>query len=231
MRFNLCVAGLGLAIVLAVGGCAMRRCLEGCSAMTSAQLVRRDGEVLTKLVQHRRVAAEALQRMGEQSSESSALHTSVQAWEMAMSLMVQLQNLTRREENAERLAAQRDLTSRIRCLAADWSGREGHIISAGEGMRMLGYQRELEEAFGERGRPTDSQLSAIAEGREIYMGPVEEDIGVPEVAEGTGPRAAQPDGGPEAGATPAEGGTPAAGEGDAGTEDGGQSAVDDLLGE
>ena len=230
------VCFLAVVVVTGGGGCATQRCLEGYGAMTTAQVVRRDGEILTSLVEKRRAAAQELQTAGDQSSRSGDLRRSVQAWEMAMSVVVQLQNLSRRDENAERLAENGELLSNIRCLATAWIDRDGHIVSAGEGMRMLGHQRDLEEVFGEQGRPTDTELSAIAEGREIYMGPTEEEIDVPEAAEGTGPS--------EAGSEPSEeGGEGAEGgdaepEGEAGAEgaggeagDEGEPSIDDLLGE
>ncbi len=232
----LVVVGLAAAIG---GGCATQRCMEGYGAMAAGQVVRRDGEILTKLVEHRRAAAQALADAGEQSSAAADLQRSVQAWEMAMAIVVQLQNLARREEHAAALGEHRELTSKIRCLATAWSDRTGHVIGAGDGMTMLRYQRELEAIFGDQGRPTDSQLTAIAEGREIYMGPVEEEVDVPDAEEGTGPSAA---GEGASGGTPGEGGSEPAGPaptgdapaGDEAPAEGGEGSsvsVDDLLGE
>ena len=211
MRLVFCLVGLSVA----ASGCAGRRCTESYGAMTDAQVVRRDGEILTALVERRQQAAQALQQTGEQSSRSGDIQRSIQAWEMAMSVIVQLQSLSRREEHASALAENRELTTKIRCLASIWSTREGYLVGAGEGTRMLGFQRELEAVFGNQGRPTDSQLSAIAEGRDIYMGPLEEEIDVPQPEAGTGPSETSP---PEQEDTAEEASDTS-------------SAVDDLLGE
>lgn len=236
MRNRLFILGLvGLLSAIGGMGCATQRCMEGYASMTAGQVVRRDGEILTKLVEHRRAAAQALTEAGEQSSSSADLQRSVQAWEMAMAVVVQLQNLSRREEHAATLAEHRDLTSRIRCLASSWADRPGHLVGSGDGMAMLRNQRELESIFGDQGRPTDSQLTAIAEGREIYMGPVEEEVDVPEADEGTGPSPAGEGGeggAPSEGAGEPEGGSDASGEAPAEPHEAESSvSVDDLLGE
>jgi len=219
MRIDLSlVCCIGIVSTLATTGCATQRCLEGYGTMTQGQVLRRDGEILTALVEHRRLTAEELQQAGEQSSRSGDLTRSIQAWEMAMAVVVQLQNLTRREEHATALTEHSDLTTKIRCLAGAWAGRDGHVVSAGDGIKMLRHQRELEEIFGDQGRPTDSQLSAIAEGREIYMGPVEEEVDVPDDAGGTGPSEAGAEGGAEEGAEEGEEG------GEAGGDEGGEGA-------
>lgn len=219
MRFKL----LGLIVLvteaLTISGCTTQRCIEEYSTMTVQRAVRRDGEILTALVEKRQAAAEALQDVGDQSSEHADIVFSIQAWEMGIRLIAQLQNLSRREEHHEGLETQRELVSNIRCLARSWTDARGHVIGQRDGQRMLRYQRELETEFGERGRPTDTQLTSIIDGNEIYMGPVEEEIDVPEEEEGTGP-------GDE---TPTE---EEEGDGDdESEEDDAASAIDDLLGD
>jgi len=191
--------------------------MEEHSTMTMAQVVRGDGELLTRLVERRREAAEALQETAEGASGRDDLVFSIQAWEMAIRLVVQLQNLSRQEEHEAALQEQNELVSKIRCNAHNWAfGRNAdHIVSSRQGQNMLTWQRELETHFGERGRPTDSQLTAICEGREIYMGVQEDEVDVDEGEAGTGPRSGD-------------------GEGDTEGEEGSDeasSAVDDLLGE
>ncbi len=186
--------------------------------MPTSRALRRDGEILTALVEKHHAAAEALQEMGEGSSERNDLIFSIQAWEMAIALITQIQNLARREEYAEAMEEHSELIANIRCMARAWGDQRGYIVGTRDGQRMLRYQRELETEFGERGRPTDSQLTAIIEGREIYMGPVEEEIDVPEEDEGTGPDDE----------TPTEGADEEDGEGE---PDDVTDAVDDLLGE
>lgn len=195
--------------------------------MPVQRTIRRDGEILTALVEKRQAAAEALQEAGDQSSERGDIVVSIQAWEMAIRLIAQIQNLSRREEHASALEEQRELVSQIRCMARAWTDQRGHVIGTRDGQRMLQYQRQLEAEFGERGRPTDSQLTAIIEGREIYMGPVEEDIDVPEEDEGTGPSEETPTEGEDEAEGEEEGGS---GESDGESEDS-ASAIDDLLGE
>ncbi len=190
--------------------------MEAYATMPTDQVVRGDGELLRQLVEKRQAAAEALEALAEGASDRTDIVFSIQALEMAIGNIVQLQNLTRREEHASTLEEQRELTSNVRCLARSWATRDDFQIRSSQGQTMLGYQRDLETHFGERGRPTDSQLTAICEGREIYMGPVEEEVDVPDTEEGTGPEG--------------EGGTE---EGDGG-EDSGEdagAAIDDLLGE
>lgn len=208
--------GLGIAIAtvgLLGSGCAAKQCRESYATMARDQTVRRDGEILQKLVEHRRQAAEALQSMPEGSSRRGAAEFSIQAWEMGIRLIAQIQNLSRQESAAEELEARRELITNIRCLATSWGDQDEYEIAQRQGERMLGYQREMDGVFGDRGRPSDIQLSAIVEGREIYMGPVEEEEDVPEAEAGRGPGADEP-------STPEE-------------EDahGSTGAVDDLLGE
>jgi hypothetical protein len=208
--------GLGIAIAtvgLLVSGCAAKQCRESYATMPRDQTVRRDGEILQKLVEHRRAAAEALQALPEGSSRRGGAEFSIQAWEMGIRLIAQVQNLSRDESTAEELTTRRELITNIRCLAAGWADQEEHVIGTGAGERMLGYQREMDTAFGDRGRPSDIQLSAIVEGREIYMGPVEDEEEVPEAEAGQGP-------GAEEQATP---------QNESSSESTG--AVDDLLGE
>jgi hypothetical protein len=196
-------------------GCATRRCVEEYSTMANNQVIRGDGELLQQLVDKRRSAAEALEETTEGDSRRDDLVFSVQAWELAISLVVQLQNLSRREDHSEELATHRELTTNIRCEARSWALDDDDIVGQRAGQRLLGYARELEIHFGERGRPSDIQLSAISEGREIYMGPVEEEVDVPETDEGTGP-GSQDESDDGAESPPA---------------DEASSAVDDLLGE
>lgn len=170
-----------------IAGCATQRCIEEYSTMPINQAIRQDGELLQELVERREAAAQALGELAEGSSEREDITFSVQAWELAISLVVQLQNLSRREEFHAELEETRELTSNIRCEARSWIDREGHEVRTSNGQEMLTYARQLEEVFGIRGRPSDSQLTAICEGREIYMGPVEEEVDVPATDEGTGP--------------------------------------------
>jgi hypothetical protein len=190
--------------------------MEEYTTMSMAQMVRRDGELLTQLVERRRQAAEALQETADGASGRDDIVVSIQAWEMAIRLVVQLQNLSRREEHEAALQEQLELISNIRCAANNWAfGRNAdHIVSARQGQKMLRWQRELETHFGERGRPTDSQLTAICEGREIYMGVQEDEVDVDEGEAGTGPRSGDDE--------QAEGEE---------SSDEASSAVDDLLGE
>jgi hypothetical protein len=214
MRTTWLALGLAIAVFgLIASGCAAKQCRERYATMPRDQVVRSDGELLQGLVDKRRQTAEALQALPEGSSRRGETEFSIQAWEMAIRLIAQLQNISRDEEAADELAAQRELITNIRCMAKIWIDDDDHLVGSRDGQRMLGYQRDLEAAFGDRGRPTDSQLSAIIEGREIFMGPVEEEVDVPQEEEGTGPGAEPPaEGGEE--------GTGASG-----------SAVDDLLGE
>jgi len=201
-------------------GCATKKCIEALSALDTAQVIRGDGQLLTRAVERRRQAAEALRALSEGSSDRSDTIWSVQAWEMAIRLITQLQNLSRSEEEAGALEEQRELITQIRCLAKKWVSDDDFIVSARSGQRMLEYQRQIEETFGNRGRPSDSELSAICEGEDIYMGPVEEEVDVPDTDTGTGP-----DGEIE----PEESEEPA--EEEEGSEDDALSAVDELLGE
>lgn len=193
----ICIAVLATSVMVFGSGCATNRCLERYSTMPSDQTIRRDGELLQQLVERRRAAAQELQSLAEGSSERGDLEFSIQAWEMAIRLVAQLQNLSRREGEASSLEEHRELATNIRCAASVWLEEEGHVVATRDGQELLTYQRELEEHFGETGRPTDSQLSAIIEGREIYRGPVEEDVGVPEQDEGTGPESGEGEGGDE----------------------------------
>jgi hypothetical protein len=225
------IGALGLHVI---SGCASQRCLEEYSTMPVERVIRRDGELLRDLVAKRQAAAETLREAGDQSSQHGDLVLSIQAWEMAIRLVAQLQNLSRREEHANALTEHRELVSNIRCLARSWADQGGHIIGTRDGQRMLQYQRDLETDFGERGRPTDSQLTDIIEGREIYMGPVEEEIDVPEEDDGTGPQDASPAGGGEEeteGAEEEAGDGDDTGDGDEGESGDSTSAIDELLGE
>ncbi len=210
-----CLALLTAPLTLMTAGCATKRCVEEYSTMPRDQVIRGDGELLTQLVDTRQEAAEALQALSEGSSERSDLVFSVQALEMGIRLIIQLQNLSRRDEHSGTLEAQSELITNIRCTARRWAVGEDHTVSTRDGQRMLTYQRELETHFGEQGRPSDSQLTAIVEGREIYMGPVEEEIDVSHEDDGTGP-------GDESGEESDE---------EPGEDDEVGSAVDDLLGE
>lgn len=204
-----------IVVALISSGCATRRCVEEYSTMANNQVIRGDGELLQQLVEKRQAAAEAVEATEEGASERSDLVFSVQAWELAISLVVQLQNLARREENADELESNRELTTNVRCEARTWASDEDHTVGQRAGQRMLGFARELEEIFGARGRPSDIQLTAICEGRDIYMGPVEEEVDVPETDEGTGPGdQAEPDE-----------------EDEESVNEEASSAVDDLLGE
>lgn len=189
----ICIAVLATVVVVVGSGCATKHCLERYSTMPADQTIRRDGELLQQLVERRRAAAQELQALAEGSSERGDLEFSIQAWEMAIRLIAQLQNLSRREGEASVLEEHRELATNIRCSATVWVEEEGHEVATRDGQRLLTYQRELEEHFGETGRPTDSQLSAIIEGREIYRGPVEEDVVVPEQDDGTGPESGEGD--------------------------------------
>lgn len=212
----ICIGMVTTLIAMVCSGCATKRCLERYSTMPSDGAIRQDGELLQQLVERRQQAAQALQALSEGSSDRGSLEFSIQAWEMAIRLTAQIQNLSRREGESSAVEENRELITNIRCVVVVWLEDEGHVVGTGDGQDLLAYQRELETHFSERGRPTDSQLSAIIEGREIYMGPVEEDIDVPDQDDGTGPQ----DGEGE--------------EGDAQeSEDDGESAssaVDDLLG-
>lgn len=176
-----------IVVSLISSGCATRRCVEEYSTMANNQVIRGDGELLQQLVEKRQAAAEAVESAEEGASDRDDLVFSVQAWELAIRLVVQLQNLARREQSADELAENRELTTNIRCEARTWASDDDPTVRQRAGQRMLGYARELETIFGDRGRPSDIQLTAICEGRDIYMGPVEEEVDVPETDEGTGP--------------------------------------------
>lgn len=214
MRHSWLGLGIAIAVVgLLISGCAAKQCRESYATMPRDQTVRRDGEILQKLVEHRRQAAEALEALPEGNSRRGSAEFSIQAWEMAIRMIAQVQNLSREESAAEELTARRELITNIRCLAAGWADQEEHEIGTRAGERMLGYQREMDTAFGDRGRPSDIQLSAIVEGREIFMGPTEEEEEIPEAETGEGPGAEEQQGPAAEGASESTG------------------AVDDLLGE
>jgi hypothetical protein len=179
----LCAVVFCVAMGGTLGGCATKKCMQQWATLSAEQTVAQDGRLLMRLVEKRQLTAHAQRDVGQQSSQAADLAFSVQAWELAIQVIAQLQNLSREASAAGALREQSELVRQIRCLAQAWVSRDGHIISTGAGQKMLDYRRQLEEHFGERGRPSDSQLSALCEGRGIYVGGPEETEEVPSTDE------------------------------------------------